>query len=238
MPERTQKMLSIGSNVLTETFRGLNVLIIGGAIKSIGKAATEAGIRALEELTAREVSEEVGYLLRQNTDEAASTLTKLFRNPGTKEQALRSVESLEDTNEIAELFKRGLIDAEDLARVPFKAGTDLEKIVEAAQLKNQLTGQRTAVLGHFSGGTENFIGRENLNILNFDDTGLSYEQIWDINKAWLDDAIKNGDDILLVTENPIQYRPDGNLTYYSRERSYLEALGYKRIGNYMKKVIG
>lgn len=230
LPERTQKMLSIGDHALTEIFRGLNVLMIGGAIKSIGKAATGTAIRSIEELTGREVIEEVGYLLRQNTDEASSILTKLFKNPATKEQALRAVGSLEDSNEVIELLKRGLISVDDLARIPFKTGTNLEKLVEAAQLQHKLTGKTTTVIGRFVGGTEKYIGNKNLNVLSFDSKDLTQEEIWAINKAWLDDAIARGDDILLISETA------SSGSFFEKELTYLAEKGFRRVGNFLKKI--
>jgi|GEM_PF-2206427 len=221
LPQRTQKMLSIGGNVLTETFRGLNVLMIGGAIKSIGKAAIETAVNALEGLTEKEIAEQIGYFLRQNTNEATASLVKLFKNTATKTEFLEKGAA----EDIVQAYKRALILDADLASVPFLPRNQIDNLVKLAGDQYVATGKLSTTLGGLS-DTRALLGNEGLNILNLPDAEWTLAK----NMEWLQQAVDRGDDILLVT-NEIK---DG--TIYAQEYQYLLQRGYKRIGNHMVKL--
>ena len=159
----------------------------------------------------------------------SNDLARWFGLSGNKKYYIDNA-SLDD---LVLAIKKGAVQASD---VPFRKGAELERLIAFAQNQNISTGKITTVLGHFT-ETQHYLGRPNLNLLNeaFDDS-WTYSQIWDYNRRWLDDIIRRGDDILLVSDELKVFRPDGLPTYYSKELEHLVENGYVRIGNYMKKI--
>ncbi len=224
--------LGMGKHTLIEGLRLIQLIpLAGGSIKLIKSGTTQVVEEILEH--GDEAARLVKRLLTESDEAATVTLTAIMKNPAAKKLVLEHL----DVDAVAHLFKKGHIGIDDFQFVKFKTGSDLDRLIEVAQTQRKSGGKLTTLLGHFDGGTSKYVNEADINILNFDDTGLLYDDILEIDLAWLDRAISRGDDIILVTENVQQYRPDGNPTFFYQELKHLKANGYRQIGNYMKKVI-
>ena len=85
-------------------------------------------------------------------------------------------------------------------------------------------GQNVTVLGRYKGGTERFIGKPGFNVLNVPSRGPGRWN-WTRNKRFIDNAIKRGDEIRLVTNPYAPIYSGGNV--FQRELTYLKHRGYK-----------
>ncbi|GEM_PF-1689291 len=102
-----KKILSLGLNTATELFRALDIVLIGGVVKTVvgaGVTAVKTGIADL-----------VGKLLRRQGDVAAdSLLTRLFRNNGLKGEFLSEANNIDD---VAEAYSRRYIGVDDVTDI-------------------------------------------------------------------------------------------------------------------------
>jgi hypothetical protein len=117
----------------------------------------------------------------------------------------------------------------------------------------------TTVLGSFRADTDNIMSwldypksmvvggspaPGSFNRLNIPDeiaAKLGSERFWnEVNKPFLDAAIKRGDDIVLTTRPDVKFlfKADGSLTFFGREIQYLESRGfnYDAVSGSMKRI--
>ncbi len=60
------------------------------------------------------------------------------------------------------------------------------------------------------------------------DTSYNYDEIWKVNKKFLDEQIKQNKKIILTADpDKGYYLPDGQKRFFQREIDYLKSLGYE-----------
>jgi hypothetical protein len=99
------------------------------------------------------------------------------------------------------------------------------------------SGRQVTVLGRYKGGTERFIGKPGVNVLNVPSKGPN-KWNWTRNKRFMDNAIKRGDEIRLVTNPHAPIYSGGNV--FQRELKYLKAKRFRFVesGDYWIAVPG
>jgi hypothetical protein len=98
-----KKILAVGLDSFTEVSRALDLVLIGGAVKSV--------IGTGVEIVSTEVADFVGRLLLRSDAEAESLLWKLFNNLSLKNKFKNQTKNIDD---VARAFKKGYLSAEDI----------------------------------------------------------------------------------------------------------------------------